>query len=145
MSFTRAVVTGFVLAAIAVGAGCSSSSPMSRIDSDRALYESWPLDTQQAVFEGRVLKGMTKEQVEMSVGKPSEKSAQQARKGLEEVWTYKPRGGGMGNTSVSLGGVLGGVGVGGTPIGGGGGGGNTDETNEVVFVDGVVVRSTFPQ
>lgn len=143
MSLTRSVLIGFALAVATFGAGCSSS-PISRIDANRALYESWPLDTQQAVLEGRVIKGMTKDQVEMSVGKPSEKTAQQAPKGLEEVWTYKPRGGGgLGGTSVSLGGMIGGVGVGGTPVSGGGG--NTEEPNEVVFIDGVVVRSTFPQ
>ena len=38
--------------------GCSTS-PMSRIDANRALYESWPVDMQSAVLDGKAVKGMT--------------------------------------------------------------------------------------
>ena len=117
--------------------GCSSS-PMSRIDANRALYESWPLDIQQAVLDGRVIEKMTPEQVEMAVGKPAEKSARSTRNGTEEVWVYKI-GGGAPNVPVTIGGAIGGVGV--VRQGGMGSGA---EYHEVVFVNGRVVRSTLP-
>lgn len=121
-------------------AACSNS-PMSRIDADRARYESWPLDVQQAILNGEAIKGMTPEQVEMSMGKPSEVIVRSAKGGDDEVWVYRKGSmGGLGNVlkGVSIGGGLGGVGVG-TSTGAGGGG--TPEEREVVFRDGVVSRS----
>ncbi len=122
-------------------AGCSTS-PMSRIDADRAKYESWPLDVQQAILNGEAIKGMTPEQVEMSLGKPSEVVTRSAKAGDDEVWVYR-KGGALGsgilkNTGVSIGGGVGGVGVGASSSGGGR---QTPEESEVVFSNGVVVRS----
>lgn len=117
--------------------GCSSS-PISRIDANRALYESWPLDVQQAVLDGRVIENMTPEQVEMAVGKPAEKTARNTRNGTEEVWVYKV-GGGVPNVPVTIGGSIGGVGVVQQR-----GMGSPAEFHEVVFVNGRVVRSTLP-
>ncbi|MDI1334633.1 MAG: hypothetical protein PSU94_00485 [Lacunisphaera sp.] len=123
-------------------AGCASS-PMSRIDANRALYESWPFEIQEAVLNGRIVAGMTHEMVEMVVGKPSQVTSRSARKGEEEVWTYK-KGGGLGqalqNSNISLGGSVGPVYIGGL---GGGGSGAPAEVDEmdVVFQNGVVIRS----
>jgi hypothetical protein len=114
---------------------------MSRIDADRATYESWPLEVQQAVLEGRVIENMTPEQVEMALGAPSEKTSRSGRNGTEEVWIYGSTGGGGGGIPVTVGGVFGGVGVQGTKYPGSGGGG---DYFEVVFANGRVVRSTVP-
>jgi hypothetical protein len=140
MILSRSVWLGTVLLGCAVLAGCTTS-PLSRIDSNRALYESWPLDIQEAVLEGKVLKDMTPDQVEMSVGKPREKTVRNARKGMEEVWIYRQGGGGPNLGGLTVGGAVGGVGV----VQQGSGGGDTAEEFEVVFVDGRVVRSTLPQ
>ena len=119
---------------------------MSRIDADRAKSESWPLDVQQAVLNGQAIKGMTPEQVEMSLGKPSEVVARSAKGGDDEVWVYRKGAplGGLGgvlrNTGISVGGGVGGVGVG-TSTGGGGRSAATEEI-EVVFRNGTVSRST---
>lgn len=133
---------GFSVAvwAALIASGCSSS-PLSRIDANRALYESWPLDMQEAVLSGRVEPGMTPEMVEMSIGKPAEKVTRPTRTGEEEIWTYRSGGSGLGNTSVMIGGGIGGVNVGG-PIGGGGG---YQEEFQVVFENGQVTRSDIPQ
>ncbi|HVT73534.1 MAG TPA: hypothetical protein VHD61_10375 [Lacunisphaera sp.] len=136
-----------VLAVIVI-AGCTSS-PISRIDANRALYESWPFDVQEAVLNGKVIAGMNAEQVKMSLGEPSEITQRNGRKGPEEVWIYKTGGGHMSNmlrnTSIGIGGGLGGVGIGtGANLGSlGVGGGNepVEDEHEVVFQDGVVVRS----
>ena len=117
---------------------------MSRIDADRAKYESWPLDVQQAVLNGQAVKGMTPEQVEMSLGKPSEVVVRSAKGGDDEVWVYRKGSalGGLGGalSGVSIGAGSGGVGVG-TTVGGGRNRGSTEEI-EVVFRNGVVSRSS---
>ena len=134
-----------LLSAVLLGWAACSSSPISRIDANRAKYESWPLEVQQAVLNGRAIKGMTPAQVEMSLGKPSEIVTRSAS-GDDEVWVYKKGGalGGLGgalkNTGVSIGTGIGGVGVGTST--GGGGMGPAPEEIEVVFRNGVVSRST---
>lgn len=132
-----------LLAALLV-AGCSSSQ-MSRIDANRALYQSWPFEIQEAVLYGRIVIGMTPEMVEMVLGKPANIMNRSGRKGDEEVWIYK-KGGGMGsglrNTNISMGGNIGGVGVSGPiPIGGGSGVSEPAEEHDVVFQKGVVIRA----
>jgi hypothetical protein len=135
-----------VVAAVFGLAACSSS-PMSRIDADRGKYESWPLEVQQAVLNGQAIKGMTPEQVEMSLGRPSEVVSRSAKGGDDEVWVYRKGsalgglGGALRNTGISVGGGMGGVGVG-TSTGVGGGGGGRPEEIEVVFRNGVVSRSS---
>ncbi len=133
---------------VLLAAGCASS-PMSRIDANRALYESWPFEIQEAVLNGRVVVGMTPEMVSVVLGKPSEVMAREGKKGPEEVWIYKTSGGLnlLKNSNISLGGNIGGVGIGG-PIGGGvplgsGGGGSepVEDQQDVVFQNGVVVRA----
>jgi hypothetical protein len=126
--------------ALLLGAAGCASSPMSRIDQNRAKYESWPLEVQEAVLNGEARKGMTREQVEVALGKPSEVVS---RSGDDEVWIYR-KGGGVGsgllnNTGVSVGTGIGGVSVG-TGVGGRGARQTPDE-EEVVFVNGVVLRS----
>lgn len=131
--------------------GCSSTSPMSRIEANRALYESFPYEMQEAILNGKIVPGMTPEMVKMTLGEPSEVTGRNGRKGAEEVWTYKTSsgGGGLGNalhgTSVTMGGGMNGIFLGGTPMILGGGGGGTsapiEDDQEVVFQNGMVVRS----
>jgi hypothetical protein len=162
-----------LLVAALLAAGCGSSQ-MSRIDSDRALYESWPLETQQAVLDGRVETGMTPEQVRMALGKPAEVVSRSAGTAEDEIWIYRKGGedvtpmggmGGMGGSGLSMGGNIGGLSVGnrgmgmGTNMGMGtgmGGMGTTMpimsgptrttpvEEREIVFENGVVVRADPP-
>jgi hypothetical protein len=130
---------GLVLTLAMVLGGCTAS-PMSRIDAGRAQYESWPLDVQEAVLSGQAKPGMTPEQVEMALGKPSEV----VNRSSDEVWVYKKSGGisnALGNTGLSVGTAIGpvAVGTGSTrrrPS-------NADEI-EVVFHNGVVSRADTP-
>lgn len=126
---------------VGVFAACSTS-PMSRIDANRAKYESWPLDVQEAVLKGEARKGMTPEQVEVAMGKPTEVVTRGVKAGEDEIWVYRKSNVGsslLNNTGVGIGGGIGGVSVG-TGIGGGGRRQSPDE-REVVFANGVVVRS----
>jgi hypothetical protein len=115
---------------VLVGAGCSSSQ-MSRIDRNRDLYERWPLETRQAVLDGKVEPGMDPDMVRVAWGEPSEVSISPAG---DEIWIYSRGGsqgsviypGGVGNTGIGgIGGTGGTIGVstgrGGTVLGGGGG------------------------
>lgn len=123
--------------------GACSSSPISRIDADRAKYESWPIEVQEAVLNGEARKGMTAEQVEMALGKPTEVVTRSARGGEDEVWVYRKSSGGsslLSNTPVSIGTGIGGISLG-TGIGGGGRSRQVADEQEVVFANGVVVRS----
>lgn len=133
-------VRSFVFSSVALLLGACATSTISRIDANRAAYESWPLDVQEAVLNGHVKPGMTPEQVEMSVGKPTEVVNRSLKPGEDEVWIYRKGGGSsaLKNTSISLGGGIGGVNVG---TGGIGGGGGVEEEHEVVFQNGVVLRS----
>src|ERR1044071_5632820 len=146
MTLPRRLAGIGMLAVVALLAGCSSS-PISRIDANRAAYESWPIEIQDAVLNGHVKPGMTPEQVIMSVGKPTEKVQRSVQAGDDEVWVYRKGGTGgalLSNTNVSLGGSIGGVGVSGSPGSLGGGSAPDPEEHEVVFRDGVVSRSDFP-
>ena len=47
--------------------GCASPQ-MTRIREQRALYESWPIETRQAVLNGRIERGMNPDMVRMALG-----------------------------------------------------------------------------
>jgi hypothetical protein len=121
-------------------AGCASS-PMSRIDQNRDKYESWPIEVREGVLAGEARKGMTPEQVEVAMGKPTEVISRGAG---DEVWVYRKNQVGstlLNNTGISVGTGIGGVNVG-TGMGGmGGPSRGLENEKEVVFQNGVVVRS----
>lgn len=128
-----------LLCAVLLAPGCSTA-PISRIDSNRAAYESWPIEVQEAVLSGQAKKGMTREQVEMALGKPTEVVSRSSRPGEDEVWIYRK--GAPGSSILNNAGVAIGGGIGGVSVGGGGGGRRVvvDE-QEVVFGNGVVIRA----
>jgi hypothetical protein len=121
---------------------------MSRIDAKRAVYETWPLEVQEAVLRKQAIPGMTPEMVEVALGKPTEIQSRVGKDGSEEVWIYKKSSMGLpsllGNTGVSVGGNVGGVGVStGTSGRRGGSRAPTDsEDQEIVFRNGVVLRGS---
>jgi len=133
-----------MLLAAAVLAGCSTS-PMSRIDANRAVYDTWPLEVQQAVLNGRAEKGMTPEMVRVSLGEPTKIETRDGKNGEEEVWIYSKGGGArnlLSNTSIQTGGMIGPVGVSGPAVPLGNGGSSAAEETDVIFQNGVVVRSS---
>ncbi len=134
----RLLLAGWLMAL----AACSSS-PMSRIDAERGKYDSYPIEVRQAILNGEAVKGMTPEQVEMALGKPTEIITRSAKGGDDEVWVYRKKeglGGALRNTGISIGGGTGGVG-GGVSTSTGGGRRESPEESEVVFRNGVVSRS----
>lgn len=77
------------LATLVVGSGCSSSQ-MSRIDRNRDIYETWPIEIKQAVLDGKVEPGMDPEMVRVAWGQPTE-VVMQSNTG-DEIWVYKKGG-----------------------------------------------------
>jgi len=103
-----AVVAGMLGALLL--SGCSSGQ-MSRIDSNRDIYETWPIETKQAVLDGKAEPGMLPEMVLVAWGKPTEVVASPGGGPGDEIWVYK-RGGvddsammGMPNPSYPAGGT----------------------------------------
>lgn len=140
MNFLLRLRTPTLVSAVWFFAACSTS-PLSRIDSNRALYESWPIEIQEAVLNKQVKVGMTPEMVQMAVGKPTEVVTRSVQSHDDEVWVYRTGGGGGGLLSgVSIGGGAGGVSVGGSSSGGSS---SYPEEHEVVFRNGVVARTDF--
>ena len=107
--------------------GACSSSPMLPLDAQRAVYETWPVDIQEAVVRQPVIPGMTPAMVEVALGKLAEVQSRVGQDGPEEVWNDRnssnalpglPRNtglsvgvGGVSNSGISDGVVGGGVGV----------------------------------
>lgn len=135
-----------MIAALLGLAACSSPSPLSRIDSNRAVYESWPIDVQEAVYRGQAIPGMTPQQVEMAMGKPTSIDSRTGKDGAaEDIWVYKKSSARMPsileNTTIGVGTSVGGVGVGSSmPVGRGRSRPVDDESQEIIFKNGVVTR-----
>lgn len=123
---------GMAAVAVILLAACSSPQ-FSRIDANREIYESWPIEIRQAVLDGKVEVGMTPDMVKVAWGKPTEVVSRSNVPGDEEIWIYRTGGDdpdpmpmttypstGMGGIGMG-GGGLGGVGIttgrGGTTIG----------------------------
>lgn len=140
--------------------GACASTPMSRIDAKRAVYETWPIDVQEAVVRQQAIPGMTPEMVEVALGKPTEVQSRAGKDGPEEVWIYRKSanalpgllrntglsvgGVGVSNAGISVGGNVGGVGVStGTSARRGGARTPTDaDDQEIVFRNGTVLRGS---
>lgn len=97
---------------------------MDRVDANRDVYETWPLEIKEAVLDARVIKGMDPDMVRVAIGKPDEEID---RGNGDIVWVYR-RGtsgsslpphyggmGGMGGGTIAIGGGPGGVYMGGSP------------------------------
>lgn len=82
---------GFGITAALFLSGCSSGQ-MSRIDTNRDIYETWPIETRQAVLDGNVEQGMLPEMVRVAWGKPSEVVPSPGGGPSDEIWVYKKGG-----------------------------------------------------
>jgi hypothetical protein len=121
------LVTALLLAAC--------STPASRIEDRKSVYDSYPPEVQQKLAAGKVDIGYTKEQTLIALGEPRRRFNRTSTTGSEEVWSYSSK------TGPSFGFGLG-LGGGSSNVGGGIGlstyGSNADERLRVVFVDGKV-------
>lgn len=105
-----------LLLVVGIAGGCASGQ-MNRIDRNRDIYETWPLETKQAVLDGKVEAGMNADMVRVAWGEPSEVTVSPAG---DEIWVYT-KGGDPGSVYYPPGSGsnagMGGVGMGGPGIG----------------------------
>ncbi len=116
--------------------GCSSVS--SRIERNRAEYETYPMAVREKIVAGQVDVGFTPEQVGMALGEPDRVSTRTTPDGVSEVWSYRAK---RPRFSVGVGvGVFGGGGSTrvGTGVGVNTGDRYDDERMRVVFERGEV-------
>ena len=71
---------------VAVLTACST--PQSRIDSNRAVFDKFPAEVQEKVRAGRVDVGFTVEMVRIALGEPARQMTRKTDKGEVEVWIY---------------------------------------------------------
>ncbi len=128
-----AVRLATTLLAATVLAACSSTA--SRIDDQKATFDTYSAEMQQKIREGKVDVGFTQEQVRLSLGEPTRRYTQQTAAGQSEVWAYGKSGPtfsfGLGAGSFGSG-VGGGVGLGTST------GGNSEDKMRVTFEGGKV-------
>lgn len=92
-TFGATLLAAVLLAAItAITSGCGDgATPIDRIERNRGLYESWPLDVQEAVLHGDLAAGMTRDMVYLALGRPSYVTPD--KDAALETWIYVQRDG----------------------------------------------------
>jgi hypothetical protein len=110
-------------------AACSGPTTMSRIEQNREVYNSWPPEIKEAVLAGKAIPGMTREMVRVALGRPAQ--VVQGQNAGEEVWVYRRGGTGP---QIEIGSPTGGMQVGNSAA-------DPEDAGEVMFRDGIVVRS----
>jgi hypothetical protein len=89
-----------LLLAVGMAGGCASSQ-MNRIDRNRDIYETWPIEIRQAVLDGKVEPGMNADMVRVAWGEPNEVTVSPAG---DEIWIFS-RGGDPGSVYYPGGGA----------------------------------------
>jgi len=121
---------------VVVLAGCSSVS--SRIERNRAEFETYPMAVREKIVAGQVDVGFTPEQVRMALGEPDRVSTRTTADGTSDVWSYRAK---RSRFAVGVGvGVFSGGGSTrvGTGVGVNTGNRHDDERMRVVFERGAV-------
>ncbi|HEY1111045.1 MAG TPA: hypothetical protein VGE76_20485 [Opitutaceae bacterium] len=125
---------------LALAAGCSTVD--SRIEKNRAAFNTWPPAVQDRVVKGEIDIGFTTEQVRVALGEPDRVFSRTSADGTSQIWSYRDRGPkfgfgvgvGMGSFG-SRGGSFGSVGI------NTGSGYHDDEKMGVVFDERGVVKA----
>jgi len=85
-SLTSVALLGFG----ALLAGCSTVD--SRIDKNRAAFNTWPPAVQDKIVRGQIDVGFTTDQVRVALGEPDRVWSRTTADGTSEVWSYRERG-----------------------------------------------------
>lgn len=67
--------------------GCVST-PQSRVDENKDLFESYSANQKETILKGEVDLDFTHEMVMMAAGMPDRKAKKRTKDGTTEVWTY---------------------------------------------------------
>jgi hypothetical protein len=128
--------TWIILLVIAFSLACAST-PDSRIKKEQSLFDSYPVDVQSNIRQGKVDLGFDETMVRLALGDPDETSTEVSDEGETLMWGYT-----RSRPGVSIG--LGGGSFGGSSaVGGGvgmGSGPKKDYTSIVEFREGRVTN-----
>lgn len=80
-----------VLACLLFLTACGGPNLAQRIDTGMREFDSWPMETQHAVREGRIEVGFTKEQVRMAWGEPDYVTREVRGDGEAERWVWEKK------------------------------------------------------
>jgi hypothetical protein len=94
------LLAGWLVLMAACTSPTSPNAIMDRVDANRDVYETWPIEIKDAVLSGLVQKGMTTDMVYVARGKPTEKVD---RGNGDEIWVYRIS---TGNSGGGGGGIL---------------------------------------
>ncbi len=85
----KAIFTnGLGVVALFALAACAPTTPATRIDRNPGIYESLPVAHQEAVREGRIVRGMSYDGVKLAWGAPSRRVEQVREEGPRVRWDY---------------------------------------------------------
>lgn len=90
MKTKRSLCSAVLLSLGALLAGCSTVD--SRIDKNRAAFNTWPPAVQDKVVRGQIDVGFTTDQVRVALGEPDRVWSRTTADGTSEVWSYRERG-----------------------------------------------------
>lgn len=79
-----------LIPATALLAACNT--PASRIDDNKTVYLSYPVEIQQKLAAGQVDVGYTREQAQIALGKPNRRYSRTTAGSAQEVWIFRERG-----------------------------------------------------
>ena len=82
------VVKGLGAAALLALAACVPATPAARIEHSPEMYESLPAQHQEAVREGRIVRGMSYDGVLLAWGRPAQRVEQMRAEGPVIRWDY---------------------------------------------------------
>ena len=82
----KTIITA-LLTGILLMSGCVST-PESRVEENRDLFESYTANQKEIILKGEVDLDFTPEMVMMAAGVPDRKAKKRTREGTTEVWTY---------------------------------------------------------
>lgn len=118
-------------------AGCAST-PAARIEGQRALFDTYPAETQAKLRAGEVALGFDQAMVRLALGQPDRKSTKTTPQGESELWIYE-RGGAGFSFGLGLGssGRHSGLGAG---VGVSSGGRSREQAKVIEFQQGRVVQ-----
>jgi hypothetical protein len=134
---TRGIAIGIAIGTLALGC---ASTPDSRIKKEQSLFDSYPVDVQSKIREGKVDLGFDESMVRLALGDPDETSTEIGESGETLSWGYTRARPGL---SIGVGGgrfggssgVGGGVGV--------GSGSRKDYVAIIEFREGRVINARY--
>jgi len=84
----RVIFASAILAGASLVAGCTVSSPATRIERHQAAFAAWPAAVQARVKAGQVDVGFTADMVRVALGEPDRVRTLITPQGQSEVWVY---------------------------------------------------------